>query len=134
MLRLVVDTNVIISSLWGGKPRELLDLWQANLFSMLISREILEEYLTVLQEFDLSGSDMKRWENLFMRKTLVIKPKKTLKVVREDETDNRFLECAVEGKADFLVSGDKHLLKLREHDLIPIVRVTEILGNISKRA
>ena len=56
-----------------------------------------------------------------------IKPQKTFTVIKEDPEDDKFLECAVAGKADFIVSGDKHLLKLKEFHGIKIITIDKCL-------
>ncbi len=53
--------------------------------------------------------------------------------MQEDPSDNKFLECAIEGKADYLVSGDNHLLKLKEFEKVKIISVTDFLSIIEKK-
>jgi putative PIN family toxin of toxin-antitoxin system len=62
----------------------------------------------------------------------VVHPAETLHVIREDPDDDRVLECAVSGKADYIVTGDRHLLRLAEYRGIRIVRVREFLDSIER--
>jgi hypothetical protein len=66
-------------------------------------------------------------------KAEIVRPRKSLNVVQEDPSDNKFLECAIEGKADYLVSGDNHLLKLKEFEKVKIISVTDFLSIIEKK-
>jgi predicted nucleic acid-binding protein len=60
----------------------------------------------------------------------IVTPRFTLDVIREDPADNRILECAVAGKADLIVSGDRHLLKLKSYEGISIVRPIDFLRTL----
>jgi uncharacterized protein len=86
---------------------------------------------TVMRE-DLAWQEVVRIRHL---KTLtkaaeIIFPRITLQVSKEDPPDNRILECAVEGKADLMVSGNRHLLRLKSYQGIPIVRPIDFLHTL----
>ena len=128
MYRLVVDTNVVISSLWGGNPRELVDLWQNGAVHVVSSQEIIEEYMMVLARFGLAKVDLKKWAESFFGKTEKVKLDKDVQVIDEDLSDNLFLECADKGLADYIISGDRHLLKLKKYKGIKIIKMAEFLN------
>jgi putative PIN family toxin of toxin-antitoxin system len=125
----VIDTNVIISSLWGGNPVKVMELWDKNRFIALISREILDEYLDVLSRFRPADEDLEQFIMLFMNrnKSQIIKTKSKINAIKTDPADNKFLECAVDGGARFIVSGDTHLLALKEHKKIRILSPAEFV-------
>jgi len=123
-VRVVLDTNAVVSALlFSGVSSKLVSLWQNGLITPLLSREILDEYLRVLSypKFELSEEEIKE---LIQEEILpfaeVVKPKRRLRVVRRDPSDNKFLECAVAGKASVIISGDKDLLSLGRYRQIRI--------------
>lgn len=116
-MRVVFDTNVFLSGLLfkGGIPSRLLDLAFDRRFDLYLSPEIVEEIRNVLEfKFELTlheRDQLIRWLGSF---SSVVYPKEKLRLVQADDPDNRILECALEAKAHFLVTGDKkHLLPLR---------------------
>ena len=102
----------------------------------MISKEILEEFSGVLGYREIQ--DKVRSMNLAMRRTVekiaslstIVDPYHVLNEIPEDPDNNRILECALEGKAMFIISKDRHLLKLREFKGIKIVTPSEFLGNL----
>jgi len=127
MYRLVLDTNILISSLWGGKPRELIDLWLNGTVRVLSTPAIIEEYLAVLSRFELSLADMQKWARLFTERTERIEEKTIVDIIKSDPADNKFLSCAVSGDANYVVSGDKHLLKLKKYNNIVMIKTSDFL-------
>ena len=131
MTKVVVDTNVYISALVaGGVPDEVLDLGREEKIAILVSSPILNEIQGVL----LSKF---KWETGRIEKTIAsitdftqsVDPQEEINVIKEDEPDNRILECAVEAKADFIISGDKHLNRLGTFRGINIQRPREFLNS-----
>ncbi len=121
--RVVLDTNVIVSSFWGGNPRQILENWKAGRLILLISLPILEEYLAVLARLGFTEKELKEEGLLFLQSpfTTLVHPSRHFAAIPQDPSDNPFLDCAIEGKADVIVSGDKHLLTLKNFKNIPIV-------------
>lgn len=119
----VIDTNVIISSLWGGIPGKIIDLWEKELFKIAVSNKILNEYIDVLTRFRITDEDLDEFILLFTdRKNVIIaKPKNHINAITDDPEDNKFLECAYTSNADYIISGDKHLLKLKEYKGIQVI-------------
>ncbi|MBU2614490.1 MAG: putative toxin-antitoxin system toxin component, PIN family [Elusimicrobia bacterium] len=114
-IRVVIDTNILISSLWGGKPRQIIDLWDKGDIVLVVSQDILNEYFEVLNRFSLSEEDIEDITILFSNseKAIVIKPKVKHQTLKNDPDDEKFVDCAIEGGAQFIISGDKHLLELK---------------------
>ena len=127
--RIVLDTNVIISGLWSGPPRKIVDNWQEGKVQVIVSQEILTEYLAVLERFNLPTEIQEDFLLLFVEseKTVFVKPSHPVVVIKEDPADNKFLSCALEGKADYIVSGDHHLLQLSHYSSIPIITPREFV-------
>jgi putative PIN family toxin of toxin-antitoxin system len=114
MTRVVLDTNVYISALmFGGLPGSLLDLAFLRAFTLIISPALLDELDEKLQaKFEMTIEDAAFLRARLRKIAQVVEPKQSLTVIAEDTDDNRVLECAVEGHADVILSGDRHLLKL----------------------
>jgi uncharacterized protein len=133
-VKAVLDTNVLLSAFTKPSGR-LGALWNAaekRRFQLLISPAIVAEVAEKLREkFTWEESRILRQSKL-MAKTgkRIIVPRFTLNVIPEDPDDNRILECAVEGKADLIVSGDRALLRLKSYQGIPIVRPIDFLRTL----
>lgn len=123
-MRIVIDTNVLISGIfWGGVPFEILDLWARNKITLLTSQAILSEYARVLQEYGLkrNRTDLTEgWLHFIVQYSHIIHTHRKFHVCRDTE-DNMFLDCAVEGSAQYIVSGDKDLLTLQNFMGVNIV-------------
>ena len=117
MQNVVFDTNIYISALHfqGSIPRKILELVDAGNFQLFISKQIIAELRGVLRvkfKYELSKLDL--MEELILSISQVVEPRIKIKFIKEDPDDDRILECAVEGKADFIVTGDRHLLQIEE--------------------
>lgn len=136
-MRVVLDTNVLVSAfLFTGITSQMVPLWQKGSITVLLSREILDEYLRVLAypKFQLSEEEIKGLiEEELLPFVQVIKPGTRIHVVKRDPSDNKFLECAVAGKADALISGDKDLLVIRHYRRIRIQTVSQFLDSILRQ-
>lgn len=129
MIRAVLDANVVVSAVLspGGVPGQILDAWRAEHFALLASPPILEEVARVLDYPRIAR--LHRWPRGKVEQFIVelgavaiLTPGEiTLNVVRNDPDDNRYLECAVEGDADYVVSGDRDLLDIHVHQGIRIL-------------
>ncbi len=131
MKRVVLDTNVAISALfWGGPPRDIYDFIRSGQLAMLVSEDMEREFIRVLgyKKFGLSANEIIPLVRDIRSHAIPITPTQKLSVITSDPTDNIFLECAVEGKADYIVSGDRHLLDLAEYRSIYIIRARDFLS------
>lgn len=132
MIKVVLDTNVYISAiLTGGKPEKIIDIAREGLIEVFISKSILFEIERILdQKFGWSREEIQEVLLELTTITRLTNPKVTLTVV-DDEPDNRILECAVQERVDFLVSGDtKHLQPLKRYEGITILSPAAFLDEI----
>jgi len=129
--RVVLDTNVLVSALlFYGPPNRLVALWQEGRIILLVSREVLVEYLRVLSypKFGLTQEEIKELiaENvLSYAETVTVGSHPP--VISEDPADDKFLFLADDGQVGQIVSGDKHLLSLEEYRGIKILSVRSFL-------
>ena len=124
MIKVVLDSNVLISSLfWKGPSRHIVDLAIANKIDAITSTDILAEIESVLYE-DFPGVLYERIEeiirDILSYSRLVVSRKITVKELR-DVKDTKIIACAMSGEANYIVTGDKDLLVLKEYKSIKIV-------------
>ena len=134
MLRVVLDTNVLISAiLFGGKPRKILEKAIRGEIRLCLSEPILEELKGVLQrsKFDYSPEMIQIILTELTGVSDFVNPSKTIDVVLEDPEDNRILECAEEAEANYIITGDFHLLKLSRYRNIEVVNAVAFLEKLS---
>lgn len=135
MLRVTADTNIWISAFnYGGNPRKLIGMAEAGKLDLVISDAIIEETRRILgKRFGWPPEDIEDAEAEMRRLGRHITPRVTLDVVKDDPADNRIVECAVSAGSDFIVTGDKDLLRLGLYDAIRIVTVTDFLSIETQR-
>jgi len=129
-VRVVADTNVLMSALlFGGVPEQILVAGLRREIQFLTSRPLLEELEKVLiRKFRLDPRLVKEFVDFVKDVAELVEGVSHLKVIKESEGDNRVLECAVDGQADFVVSGDtKHILPLREYVGIKILSPSDFV-------
>src|SRR5262245_12582070 len=133
LLRVVVDTNIYISAFLYPQRAIFQIVHQAGRrqYHLLISPAIIREVGRVMGE-DLVWEEDARIRHLktIAKAAEIVMPRLTLGVIREDPPDNRILECAVEGRANLIVSGDRHLRRLKIYQSIPIVRPIDFLRTL----
>lgn len=132
-LRVVFDTNVYISAFIypEGVPFRIWQQAVKGRFVLLVSPAIMREIAKVLRRFQWPEREIVRNLKLVAKVAQIVAPTVAVRVVSEDETDNRILECAVAGEADLVVSGDRHLLRLKSFEGIGIVRPVDFQRTLS---
>jgi len=128
--KVVIDTNVFVSGLtFKGKPREVLDLiWRGDIEACISSFILKELEETLKKDFSWERDQIKHTIEKIKAKTILFQPKNKVYVIKENDDDNRILECAIEGRVQYLISGDrKHLLPLKEYQRIKILSPAEFL-------
>jgi len=128
-MRVVIDTNVLISSFWGKKPGEVIDLWSKGALTAVISPDILQEYLEVMQRFKLKEEDMDAVMEVLSdtAHNIYVTPHEKVNAVKKDSSDNKFIECAIAGKAGYIISGDRQLRDVGEYKDVKILTPAEFL-------
>ena len=129
-MKVVIDTNVFVSSFFGGNPRKIIDLWKKGKISLCVSKNILDEYIEVLQWIGLgNGREVEELLSLFAKGFNILFTTKTpkIKAVRDDPDDDKFIECAVELKAEVIITGDKALKAMNEYMGIKILTPQQFL-------
>jgi len=136
VIRVTADSNIYVSALhFGGPPDKFLDLARARVIHLTISDDILAEVTRVLRgKFGWSEEALSMAQARIADFTVRVAPARKLDAVREDPSDNRILECAVEGKSNYLVTRDNHLLKLKSFGATRMIKVADFLNVVRAAA
>jgi putative PIN family toxin of toxin-antitoxin system len=129
-MKVVIDTNIFVSSFFGGNPRKVIDLWEKGDITLCLSKDILEEYVDVLQRVGLKEEEeIEELLSLFAKGVNIIFTTKTpkIRVVKDDPDDDKFIECAVALKAETIITGDKAIRIMGEYMGIKILSPQEFL-------
>lgn len=137
-LKAVIDTNLFISGLFAkdSLSAQLQDLWINQDFDLVTSIEIIKEISRVLnyprikEHFKPKDKTIKRFFRLIFRKAIISKDIYHTDKIVDDPTDNKFLACALEKKADYIVSRDPHLRSLKHFHDIQIIDVTSFIEKV----
>jgi|SRR5450756_2419997 uncharacterized protein len=131
-MRVVLDTNVFVSMTLGGQVGAISAAWKANQFTLIMSDAIFSEYIDVLSrpKLHLTAETVSVVVARVQRHAEFVTPTKTVTAVEGDPTDNKFLEAAIEGQADCVVSGDKHLLELKTFRGLPMLTAREFIERL----
>lgn len=123
---MVLDTNVFIAAYFNRKSASarIIDLCLENKHELIFSSRLRKEVRLILKNVRAERGFQKRIQSLFMNASQ-IKPTQKIFMVKEDPEDNKFLECALEGKADYLITSDRHLLELGEFAQTKICKPTQ---------
>lgn len=135
MLKAVIDTNQFVSGVivTHGPSAELISAWRSQKFILITAEVIIQEvrevlhYPRILRKYRLNPKDIDIFLRLLEQEAVVVQHLPYLRVIKEDPDDDKILACAFVAEADYIVSGDNHLLNLRSYKNIPIVTVKEFL-------
>ena len=133
-MKVTFDANILISStLWQNSvSRKLLNELIEKTIEIFTTEEILEEYVKVLKrDFIFSKEEIEEKLELILSFVTVINPLINIDKIRNDSTDNKILECAIESSSEYILSYDRHLLNLKEFRGIKIITPEEFF-NIGK--
>ena len=123
-MRIVLDTNVLLSGIfWSGTPYKILEYWIHDKYQILTTQPILEEYSNTLIRVSEGKKDslVNAWMLFIVENGIVVKVRKKFKL-SVDPDDDKFIDCAVSGSADFIVTGDAHLLDLKSVLNVKIIK------------
>lgn len=133
-MKITVDTNILISAtFWYGASYRIIEKIENKEINLILSKEIIEEFISVLNYDEIQNKikdknlEMKRTVEKIVSISTIIEPKQEFNIIKDDFKDNIILDCAFEGKVDYIIINDKHLLKLKEFRNIKIITPEDFL-------
>lgn len=134
-MKIVTDTNILISALgWKGYEYDLIRLVFTGEIELFTTPEIIEEFLKVStrKKFGFSPHEIEEFISAVLEVSNVFMPEISINEIKDDPSDNIFLECALEGNVDFIITGDRHLLNLGQFENIKIMNASSFIKNYWK--
>jgi putative PIN family toxin of toxin-antitoxin system len=121
-MRVVVDTNIIVA-------------WKSGKFTLIVSAAIVNEYHAVLKrpKFKIERAELDDFSALLLDKAEFVIPLERVNAISSDPSDNKFLEAAIAGKANLIVSGDGHLQELEIFHDIPIISARQFIEQLKDK-
>jgi len=129
-MRVVVDTNVMVSSFFGGPPRAVIDCWRRGEITLCVSRALVDEYVGVLSRLGMREDRMRELLELWASGYHLVFAAATrpLRIVHADSDDDKLFECAVALGAKTIVTGDKAVRRIGRYMDIDVVTPVEFLA------
>lgn len=138
-MKIIIDNNVFISGIfWKGAPNEIIKLAEEEKLEISATLEIIDELFGVLKRnkfeklFEEAAIEPEYIFKKIFELVKIYSCKTIMRIIKEDPSDDKFLTCALAVKADFIISGDKHLLKLKSFQNIPILTPREFMNRFKK--
>ena len=132
-MKIVLDANIFISSFfWGGNPKIIVERIISGIDELFITKEILNEIEDVIKrpKFHADSNKISYLINSIEEIGNKITPQKLVKKGSRDKTDNKYIECGITANADYIISGDIHLLELKKYKSIKIVTAKDYLDRV----
>ena len=129
--KVFLDTNILISALgWKGKPRVIFEKCLHGELELVTSPNQIEELKRVMDypKFSFTEEQKVTFVSIILEIATMVEISGKIKVITEDPDDDAMLETAIVGNVDYLVSGDPHLLKLKEFAKVKIITASGFLG------
>lgn len=132
-MRVVLDTNIYISAiLFGGNPREIINLARLDKIKVLTSEYILWELRSVLKnKFDVPENRLNTIEHDILNLATLVRITTYINEIKKDPADNNILSCAIDGKAKAIITGNKHLLEQKKYENIQIIKPRDFLSHMT---
>ena len=140
-MKIVIDANLFASALRkpDSNPGKILDLVQQNQVELILSPAVIKEIKRILLYPKIKKYHRKTPEEIdayfedILMFAWIVEGNETVEVIKDDPTDNKYLACAFEGEADYIVSGDRHLLNIENYQGIEIIKAKAFLNVLSKQ-
>jgi putative PIN family toxin of toxin-antitoxin system len=122
--KIVLDTNVIVSAFgWKGSAHEIFQKCIKGHFQLYLSPQILSEIKRVLSyhKFHFNQDEIDEFLSIIIEAAEIVEPEIIIDLISQDSSNNRVLECAITADCEYVISGDKHLLEIKEFESIKIL-------------
>lgn len=136
-MKVVLDTNVFISGIfWEGNfCAQIINLWGQGKITLVSSIKIVEELVKTLKSFKIQMDEtmIESWRDFIVKNSIMVEPTEKFEIIKKCPADDKFLEVAVAGEAEYIVSQDNHLLNLKEFQGRKIIKPEEFLKIIETK-
>jgi uncharacterized protein len=132
-MKIVIDSNVFVSSFfWGGHPREVFERVINGFDELYITDEIIKEITSVMssRKFDVNSIEIEDYTRIIEKYSKNIITKNVPNSISRDKSDDKILQCGLDGNVDYIVTGDKDLLVLKEYETIKIINPKDYLETV----
>jgi uncharacterized protein len=129
-MKIVIDSNVFVSSFfWGGNPREVFERVINGFDELYITDEILKEIMSVMSgnKFDINKNEIEDYIKIIEKYSKNIVSRNIPESISRDKSDDKILQCGLDGNVDYIITGDKDLLVLKEYETIKIISPKDYL-------
>jgi len=129
-MKIVIDSNIFVSSFfWGGHPREVFERVINGFDELYITDEIIKEITSVMSssKFEVNSIEIEDYIKIIEKYSQKIALKNVPKSISRDNDDDKILQCGLDGDVDYIVTGDKDLLVLKEYETIKILNPKDYL-------
>lgn len=135
-MRVVVDTNVFVSSFFGGRPRRIIDLWKQGSVVLCLSGGLLDEYVAVARRLDLDAELLDELLQFLAKgvNLLFVASPPPVQVMPEDPDDDMLFACAVALKAEVIITGDKAVRAVKDFRGVRVLTPAEFLVEAGRTA
>jgi len=118
--KIILDTNILIDAMQDNYAItwRIIDLILSDKLLAFASYKIVKEYNLIIKRNIANQKDKEKLEK-FISKINIVEPTKEIKIIADDPEDDKFIECADECQADYIISSDKHLLFLEKYPEVP---------------
>ena len=131
-MKVIVDTNAFVSGIiWSGKPAQIVSKWRSGEFELILSEELLAEYVEVIERLSKEPQLGSHWQDTLIKKATFVSVTQTVDVCR-DPDDNFILALGLASRADYLITGDKDILTISDFP-IRIVSPATFLQEIAQK-
>lgn len=131
-MKVVIDTNVFVAGIiWPGKPAQIVSKWLSGEYELVLSAELLAEYVEVIERLSKNSELGSHWQEALIKRATFIAVTQTVNICR-DPNDNFILALGLASTADYLVSGDKDILSISDFP-IKIRSPANFLLEVSRR-
>jgi putative PIN family toxin of toxin-antitoxin system len=133
-MKVVIDTNIFVSSFFGGNPKKIIDMWKKEKITLCLSNVIFDEYIDVLRRIGMKDeAELEELLSFFSKGFNILFTTKTpkIKIVKNDPDDDKFIECAAALKADVVITGDREVLAAKQYMGIRILTPQQFLKDYS---
>jgi uncharacterized protein len=119
--------------IWGGYPAEIIKVAESDQISIVISEEIVKEinrtlqYQRLREVYEIAGVNRQQLIEMVLQIGKLVQVTSKIRIVEEDPSDDKIIECALASEAEFIVSGDRHLLEVEKHGKTRILSVGEFI-------